>query len=49
MAAPLSAGQSQFLGYSLPAGQYAVIDAWMDPTTGRILAGEGAVTTLRLK
>jgi hypothetical protein len=49
MTAPLSAGQSQFLSYSLPAGRYAILDAWMDPATGRLLAGDGAVTTLRLR
>jgi hypothetical protein len=49
MTAPLSAGQSQFLSYSLPAGEYAILDAWMDPVTGRVLAGDGAVSTIRLR
>ena len=49
MSAPLSAGQSQFLSYALPSGQYAILDAWMDPATGRVLAGDGAVTTVRLR
>jgi hypothetical protein len=49
MSAPLSAGQSQFLSYSLPPGQYAILDAWKDPATGRVLAGDGAVTTVRLR
>jgi hypothetical protein len=49
MSAPLSAGQSQFLSYALPSGQYAILDAWMDPVTGRVLAGDGALTTIRLR
>ncbi|HEX3828611.1 MAG TPA: hypothetical protein VHV82_15205 [Sporichthyaceae bacterium] len=49
MSAPLSAGQSQFLSYALPSGEYAILDAWMDPVTGRVLAGDGALTTIRLR
>jgi hypothetical protein len=47
--APLSGGRSQYLGYDLPAGKYALIDAWVDPDTGRFHAAQGGTRIVTLK
>lgn len=48
-AAPLSGGYSQYLRYDLPAGKYALVDAWVDPDTGRFFASQGGTRLVTLK
>lgn len=47
--APLSGGRSQYLGYDLPAGRYALLDAWVDPESGRFHAAQGGFRIVTLK
>lgn len=44
--APLSAGHVLQFSYNLPPGTYALYDIWLDHTSGKFNAGEGAVTLI---
>ena len=48
-AAPLSGGRTQYLSYDLPAGKYALIDAWVDSDSGRFYASQGGTRMITLK
>ncbi|MGQ0466856.1 MAG: hypothetical protein ACT4QG_16215 [Sporichthyaceae bacterium] len=48
-AAPLSGGREQYLSYNLPAGKYVFIDAWVDSSTGKFYAAQGAIKLVTLK
>lgn len=47
--APLSGGREQYLTYNLPAGKYVFVDAWVDSTTGKFYAAQGAIKLVTLK
>lgn len=47
--APLSGSHEQYLTYNLPAGKYVFVDAWVDSTTGKFYAAQGAIKLVTLK
>jgi hypothetical protein len=47
--APLSGGREEFLDYDLPAGKYAIVDAWVDSKNGKFYAAQGAIEIVELR
>jgi hypothetical protein len=47
--APTSGGHAEYVSYSLPAGTYAVVDYWVDSSTGHMHSADSPVAIVELK